>query len=278
MACKRRLRFIRAATAAAFALCLPSCAKAEKSVVVAGSTSVQPYVEILAEEFSRLYPEGAIDIQGGGSSAGITAVESGAAGIGMSSRELSEKESGLQSIVIAKDALALIVHPNNPVNNLTGAQVRDIYTRKITDWSEVGGAKGKIHVISREEGSGTRAAFEELVMNGEAVTARAIIQNSNGAVRQLVSDDPGAVGFVSLGLAENQTGLKPVKALSLDGVPPTRESVLNGEYTLYRPFLLVTDGELTGTAALFVEFALSEAGQRILTEEGLISYYSGVRG
>ncbi|MCL2018763.1 MAG: phosphate ABC transporter substrate-binding protein [Oscillospiraceae bacterium] len=242
------------------------------TVIVAGSTSVQPYVEILVEEYRLLYPDNAVGVQGGGSSAGIRAVLNEIAEIGMSSRALNqeEKELGLWSVEIALDGLAIVVHPDNKVENLTMEQVRDIYSRKITNWSEVNGEDRKIHIISREEGSGTRSAFQDLVMGDEMIAPRAIVQNSNGAVRQLVSSDRNAIGFISLGLAEPQPGLQPVKALNLDGFSPTQENVLSGEYELYRAFLFISEDEPTGAARHFVSFVLSEEGQRILSGEGLI--------
>ena len=239
------------------------------SVVVAGSTSVQPYAEILAEEYAMLHPDSAIDVQGGGSSAGITAVESGTAHIGMSSRNLKESESHLWSAEIAKDGLAVIVNPLNPVSDLTLDQIRSIYTADASNWSALGGANARIHIITREEGSGTRSAFEELVMDGDRITAGAIVQDSNGAVRQLVADDPNSIGFISLGLVE--VGEKPVKALRLNGVEPTRENVADGSYPLFRPFLFVAGSAPSGSAADFVEFILSPEGRRILAGEGLIT-------
>jgi len=246
-------------------------ASAPDKVTVAGSTSVLPYVEILVEEYRILYPGHVVGVQGGGSSAGIKAVLEGIADIGMSSRSLTEAEQELWSVIIAKDGLAIILHPDNPVNNLTTEQVRDIYTRKITNWSEVGGTDHRIHIISREEGSGTRSAFQELVMADEFISQRAIVQNSNGAVRQLVSSDRNAIGFISLGLAEPQPGLSDVKALYLDGIAPTQENVLNGSYGLYRAFLFVSEEEPTGSVKHFIDFILSDLGQEILMAEGLIS-------
>jgi phosphate transport system substrate-binding protein len=242
-----------------------ACSKSEKGIIIAGSTSVQPYVEVLAEDYAILYPENKIDIQGGGSAAGITAAESGTADIGMSSRELNEKEQGLWSVEIAKDGLAIIVNPNNPVQNLTLEQVCDIYAAKITDWSTLGGSSAKIHIIAREEGSGTRSAFESLVMGKTEITPKAIVQNSNGAVRQLVSGDVNSIGFISLGLVDNS-----VKALLLDGIAPTRENVMNGSYSLFRPFLFVMNSEPTGEVKQFIDFTLAPNGQRILEYEGLI--------
>ncbi|MCL2164495.1 MAG: phosphate ABC transporter substrate-binding protein [Oscillospiraceae bacterium] len=253
-----------------FLCLLSSCAnRRTDSVIVAGSTSVQPYAEILAEEYFAKYPDREVDVQGGGSSAGITAVESGAAHIGMSSRNLKESESHLWSIEIAKDGLAVIVNPGNPVDNLTRTELRDIYSALITNWGELGGPNANIHIITREEGSGTRSAYEELVMGDARITPRAIVQDSNGAVRQLVADDPYSIGFISLGLTG--IGEKPVKAIHIDGVTATRENVINSSYPLYRSFLFIAKSTPEGQVGQFIDFVLSEEGQQILTNEGLIT-------
>jgi phosphate transport system substrate-binding protein len=184
----------------------------------------------------------------------------------MSSRTLKEEEKGLWYVEIARDGLAVVVNPANPVLDLTLDQIRGIYSETITNWSEVGGPDHKIHVITREEGSGTRSAFTELVMGKTTeITPRAIVQDSNGAVRQLVSDDPNAIGFISLGLVNEN-----VKALELGGVAAARENVENGSYNLSRPFLFVTLSEPTGLAKDFIDFILSQEGQKILINEGLI--------
>ncbi|MCL2440692.1 MAG: phosphate ABC transporter substrate-binding protein [Treponema sp.] len=244
-----------------------SCAgRSGVCVIVAGSTSVQPYVELLAEEFEFLFPDRKIDIQGGGSSAGITAAETGTADIGMSSRWLKRTEEDLWSIEIARDGLAMIVNPRNPVIDLTLEQVRSIYTAEIRDWSEIGGRQARIHIIAREEGSGTRSAFEDMVMGDNRITPRAIIQDSNGAVRQLVAGDPNSIGFISLGLVDNT-----VKAIKLDGVEASSENVRNGSYSLFRPFLFVSkEIPPTGMAMEFIEFILSPSGKELMTQEGLI--------
>jgi phosphate transport system substrate-binding protein len=236
--------------------------------VFAGSTSVQPYLEVLAEEYAHIRPEIEIDVQGGGSSTGITAVESGAADVGMSSRNLKESEQHLWSIEIAKDGLAVIVNPRNPVRNLTIEQIRGIYSAEITSWSQLGGAGAKIHIIAREEGSGTRSAFEEMVMGEERISPRAIIQDSNGAVRQLVADDRNSIGFISLGLVN--IGKSPVKALQIDGAEASRDNIINGSYKLFRPFLLVAKSEPVGSVIQFIDYIRSPDGQRILSDEGLI--------
>jgi len=244
----------------------------ESTVIVAGSTSVQPYAEVLAERYSGIHPERAVDVQGGGSTTGIRAAQSGTADIGMSSRNLTDEEREMWHVVIARDGLVLIVHNDNPVTGLTLEQVRLIYNGSVTNWSEVGGADRGIHVITREEGSGTRGAFEEMLMAGSWITSRAIVQNTNGAVRQLVSNDVDSIGFLSLGLADHS-----VKALELDGVVPSWGNIMDREYTLYRPFYFVSIEEPAGDIKAFVDFVLSEEGQRLLMVEGLISNVTEVR-
>ncbi len=241
------------------------------ATIIAGSTSVQPYAEVLAEEFMIINPDTEIDIQGGGSSAGITAAQTQSAEIGMSSRGLKDEEKSLWSIEIARDGLVIIVNPENPIKNLTLNEVRNIYTGSITEWSQLGGTESKIHLIAREEGSGTRSAFTELVMNEEEITPKAIVQDSNGSVRQLVAGDPNAIGFISMGLVNEQ-----IKALALDGVEATAENIMNGSYALSRPFLFVTNGEPTGTAKSFIDFTMSKEGQELLSHEGLIPSREGM--
>ncbi|WP_342453134.1 phosphate ABC transporter substrate-binding protein [Youngiibacter multivorans] len=242
----------------------------EAGLIVAGSTSVQPYAEILAEEYAILNPASVIDIQGGGSSAGISAAKSGTADIGMSSRSLNDEEKNLWSIEIAKDGLGIIVNPANPILNLTLDQIRKIYSSEITNWSEIGGSNSKIHVITREEGSGTRGAFADLVMEKTEITPKAIVQDSNGAVKQLVKDDPNAIGFISLGLVDDT-----VKALHLEGIAATQENIRNGSYSLSRPFLFVSLSQPSGQIKQFIDFILSAEGQKILSNEGLIPSKEG---
>ena len=260
----------RAARAVVFLLLpmvfLSACgAGRDLSVIVAGSTSVQPYVEMLAEAYCHIYPDRQVDVQGGGSSAGITAVESKAADIGMSSRHLKPGEAHLWSVEIAKDGLAVIVNPKNPIDDLSLDQIRRIYTGDVSGWNELGGLTAKIHVITREEGSGSRGAFEELVMGSSFITPKAIVQDSNGAVKQLVADDPNAIGFISLGLVDHT-----VKALRTEGVRASVENVMNGSYHLHRPFLFVMLNPPEGLVRQFTDYILSDAGREALIKEGLI--------
>jgi phosphate transport system substrate-binding protein len=183
----------------------------------------------------------------------------------MSSRSLKDEEKDLWFAEIARDGLAVIVNPANTIQDLTLEQICGIYSNSITNWDQVGGSDSKIHVITREEGSGTRSAFTDLVMKETEITPKAIVQDSNGAVRQLVADDPNAIGFISLGLVNEK-----VKALMLQGIAATPENVINGSYKLSRPFLFVSNGEPTGLAKQFLDFTLSSEGQNMLTSEGLV--------
>ncbi|MFZ2090053.1 MAG: phosphate ABC transporter substrate-binding protein [Desulfobaccales bacterium] len=240
--------------------------KADKAICVAGSTSVQPFTEKLAEIYMHTHPRIRIDIQGGGSSAGIFAAQQGAADLGASSRELTGQEKDLHEIPIAYDGIAVIVNKKNPLNNLKLSQIRQIFSGDITDWGDLGLAPHPIHIITREEGSGTRNAFEELVMGKNAeITPIALVQDSNGSVRELVADDPYAIGYISMGLVDPR-----VKALAVDGVYPTRENVKSHTYKLVRRFLLVARELKPGPCQEFVNFILSAKGQSLLESEGLV--------
>lgn len=233
---------------------------------IAGSTSVQPFAEKLAEEYMRTHKEARIDIQGGGSSAGIYAAQQGAADLGASSRELVKAEKELLEIPIAYDGIAVIVNWRNSLDTLSLEQIRQIYQGKITDWSQLGAPPHAIHLITREEGSGTRNAFEEMVMGKDAeITPAALVQDSNGSVREIVANDPYALGYISMGLVEPR-----VKAIAVDGVLPTRENVKNRSYKLVRRFLLVARELKPGVCQNFVNFVLSPQGQGLLENEGLV--------
>jgi phosphate transport system substrate-binding protein len=237
-------------------------------VTLAGSTSVQPFGELLEEHYSAANPQAAaINVQGGGSTAGVQAAASGIADIGMSSRNLKEQELelGLQALPIARDAIAVIVHPSNTVSSLSTEQVRGVFSGGITSWSDLGGEEAPIVVVTREEGSGTRGAFEDLLMGDAAITTAALRQDSNGSVRLIVARHPAAIGYISLGIVDQR-----VKALCLDGVRPTTESVVTGEYTLARPFLFLWGAELSPAAQDFIAYVLGAEGQELLASEGLV--------
>ncbi|MDD5259148.1 MAG: phosphate ABC transporter substrate-binding protein [bacterium] len=239
--------------------------KAGSGITVAGSTSVQPFADKWAEVYMEENPGKIVNVQGGGSSAGIQATKSGACNIGTSSRDLKSDEKDLTEIVVARDGLAIIVHPLNPIDNLGLEQVKGIFNGKIRNWRELGGSDKMITVVTREEGSGTRGAFQELVMKKDRVAKSAIVQDSNGTVREIVAGDPNSIGYISLGLVNNK-----VRALKLNGVPATDENIISKKYKLVRPFLFVTKGEPTPVCREFINFVQSAEGQKLVSEEGLI--------
>ena len=237
-------------------------------LTITGSTSVTPFAEQLAEHYQHSHAGTAINIQGLGSSAGIRAAIDGVAEIGMSSRELSAEEAGqLDEVVIARDALAVIVHPSNPVAGLTQAQIQGIFSGQITSWDALGGPSEPITIVSREAGSGTFGAFDELVMKGQPITTHGLRQGSNGAIRQIVAEDPFAVGYISLGIVD-----QTVKALAIDDVEPSVAHVEAGTYTLVRPFLFVwrKGASLTPLANDFVAYVTGPEGQAELAKAGLV--------
>jgi phosphate transport system substrate-binding protein len=242
-----------------------SCERSRAGMTVAGSTSVEPFAELLAEEYMSRHPETHIYVQGGGSTAGIEAAISGAANIGMSSRNLADAEKKLYAVTIAKDAIAVIVHPSSPMEDLPLDKIRDVFSGRIENWKELGGPNHPMDIVTREEGSGTRESFQKFVMGKEDISLGALVQDSNGAVRQVVSSDPNAIGYISLGLVNDQ-----VKALRISGVQPNLANVNKGKYTLVRPFLFVFRGEPTGQARSFLEFVLSPPAQELLLKEGLV--------
>jgi len=238
---------------------------ATRPLCIAGSTSVQPFAEKLAEIYMHRHPGARIDVQGGGSSAGIYAVTHGAADLGASSRELLGEERKLIEIPIAFDGIAVIVHPSNPLTNISLAQIRKIFAGAVKNWRVLGLPPHAIDLITREEGSGTREAFEHLVMGKQEITPTALVQDSNGSVREIVAGDPYSLGFISAGLVDNR-----VKALAINGVLPIRENIKNHTYKLVRRFLLVARTKPAGPAEAFIHFILGPNGQKILEKEGLV--------
>ena len=238
---------------------------------VAGSTTVQPLAEACAEAFSAQNPGVQVDIQGGGSSVGVKSAGEGTVDIGAASRAVKESElvefPDLKVFTIARDGIAIGVHPGVPVDGLTTDHVREIFAGAITNWNEAGGPDAIITVIAREEGSGTRGAFEELAMGEESpIVDTALLFPSNGALRTALSTTPNSIGFLSFGYLDES-----VKALQIDGVPATTANALSGAYPIVRPLNMMTQGEPTGAAQAFIDFILGDAGQAIAVEEGYLS-------
>jgi phosphate transport system substrate-binding protein len=236
-------------------------------ITIAGSTSVQPVAEKLAQAYMQKNPNVKINVQGGGSGVGIKSVSEGTVNIGTSSKDLSANEStGLKQTVIGKDGIVIAVNTANSVNGLTIAQLKDIFSGNVTNWNQVGGSNGNIDVITREDGSGTRTAFEDLVLNKTAkIKADAIVQSSTEAVKQSVKGDPNAIGFISL--ADLDT---TVKALTVNGVTPSEQTVSDGTYKLQRPFIFLTKGEPKGAVKDFIDWVMGPEGQAIVKSANVV--------
>jgi phosphate transport system substrate-binding protein len=253
------------------ALCLDSgCGKRQDRharIRISGSTSVFPFVEMLAEAYEKLKPDVQVDVQAGGSTVGIISARDELCDIGTSSRQLSKEEKeGVKVIEIARDGIAIIVHPSNHLDSLSTEQIRDIYSHRITNWKEIGGDDASLAFVTREEGSGTRGAFCDIIMKGAKIDPRGLVQDSNGSVREVIANSPYAIGYISLALVNEK-----VKTIAVDGVSPIHENLVNGKYGVVRPFLFVVRGEPEGQVKNFIDFVLGEIGQNVLRNEGLLS-------
>lgn len=234
--------------------------KPEGTITVVGSTSVQPVAEKLAAAYHEANPDVNITVQGGGSSVGLKSVQDGTAQIGTYSSELDpSKGEGIEQTKIASDGICVIVNKDSNIEDLTLDQVKEIFA----------GENDSFTVVTREEGSGTRDAFRDLVMggkNGTNITSSAIVQSSTDAVKQAVAGNPNAIGFMSLADVDDS-----VKVVKIDGVEPTPETVKDGSYKIQRPFLFLTKGAATGATQAFIDWVLGPEGQKIIEEEGAVS-------
>ncbi len=249
----------------ALVISIMGCGKKKTSITAAGSTAFQPFAEKLADQYMQQHADVSVTIQGGGSAVGIQSALSGAAQIGMADLvTLPPEAKSLVSFVVARDGIAVIVSVKNKVNNLTLGQIRDIYNGKIKNWKELGGSDRAITVISREAGSGTRSSFETIVKN-ISLTKEAIIQDSNGTVRETVTNDDNAIGYLSHGLINEK-----IKPVTVDGVSCTTDEIMKGKYVLVRPIFLLTKGAPAGKVKEFIEYIISPAGQETIKTNGLI--------
>lgn len=254
--------------AAAAAVCLTGCSGNGGMVSTDGSTSMEKVIGALGEAFEASNSGITFTYNPTGSGSGIKAVQEGRCDIGLSSRSLKdeEKASGLTETVLAYDGIAIIVNPENAVSELTLSEISDIYTGKITNWSEVGGNDGTIVLIGREAGSGTRDGFESITDTKDACQYRQEL-TSTGDVITTVASNPNAIGYASLASVKDT-----VKAVAVDGVLPGEETVKNGSYAVQRPFVLVTksDTALSETAQKFFDYAVGGEANDIITAAGVV--------
>lgn len=237
---------------------------------VAGSTTVQPIAIKASEAYMKKNANVKIIVQGGGSGTGIKMIGEGSVDIGASSRELSDAEKKTYSDLvvheIAADGIAVVVNPKNNIADLTTEQIRNIFAGKIRNFKEVGGPDKEIVVVIREEGSGTRTTFEDLVMAKKANNSKDSLQKpSNGAVKATIAGNENAIGYLGIGYVDSS-----IRAIKVGGIAPTKETVLDRTYPLSRKLYLLTKGEATGAAKGFIDYILSAEGQNIVEEEGFI--------
>lgn len=252
--------------------CLTGCGSSSNevsgTVSTDGSTSMEKVIGALGEAFMEENSGVDFTYNPTGSGSGISAVANGTCDIGLSSRHLKdeEKEQGLEETVLAIDGIAVIVNKENTVTDLTLEQISDIYTGKITNWSEVGGEDGEIVVIGREAGSGTRDGFESITETEDACQLRQEL-TSTGDVIATVGTNKNAIGYASLASVKDD-----VTKLKVNGVEPSAETILDGTYAIQRPFVFVTkkDTKLSDTAQAFMDYALSDDAKSIIEDAGVV--------
>jgi phosphate transport system substrate-binding protein len=246
---------------------------ASKSITITGSTTVLPIAQMVAETFMDIHQDISVSVRGGGSGVGIAALIDGRADIADASRPIKTKEIKLArekgidpyANVVARDGLAVVVHPNTPVDAISIEDLKKIFTGEIENWKDLGGPSKAIVAISRDYSSGTFEVFKELVLEGAKVKDGALMLASNKAVATTVSTTPYSIGYIGLGYLSDG-----VKALKVDGIEASEETVKKGEYKLARPLFMYTNGEPSGIIKTFMDFVFSPQGQKIAREVGYV--------
>lgn len=235
---------------------------------ISGSTSVGPLAEKLADKYVETNNI-KIEVNQIGSSAGITNATNGVSEIGMSSRDVKEEEkaNGLKETIVAYDGIVVVTHPSNKVKELTMEQVKQIFTGKVTNWKELGGDDMEIVVVSREDGSGSRDAFQEIIDYSSSELVRsAIVASGNGNIKTTVAMNKHAVGFISFEYIDDS-----ISTVDINGVEATVENVIEKKYSLSRPFLFVyKEEQLSKEGQQFIDYILGPKGQTVVSEAGII--------
>ncbi|MBI1783870.1 phosphate ABC transporter substrate-binding protein [Candidatus Sumerlaeota bacterium] len=253
-------------------------------ITIKGSDTMVHLVTAWSEAYMDLHPGVAVNVTGGGSGTGISAIINGTTDICAASREMKAEEKaqveqkGGKAVetVVARDGLALIVHPSNPVTVLTHEQLKKIYTGAAANWKDVGGADAKILALSRESSSGTYVFFQEHILSKQDYAPSVRLEPATAAIVQAATDDKTAIGYVGLGYASKAKG--KVKILQIkakddsEPITPSEETVKSGKYTVARPlFLYVNEAKTSPVIKSFIDFCLSDAGQKIVTEEDYVT-------
>lgn len=254
-------------------IALPLLAKGNQ-ITCAGSTTVLPVAQATAEAYMDKNPSINISVRGGGSGVGVAALQNGTVDIGNSSRPMKSKEissckaKGINptAYAVANDGIAIVVHKTNKLKNLTVKQIRDIYTGKIKNWNQVGGANLPIVIVSRDVASGTFEVFNEKALKGEKVDSGAQMLASNNSVVSAVSSTPGAIGYAGLGYLTDG-----VNVVTVENVMPSESTVKDASYPLSRKLYMYTNGKASGEVAKYIVYIQSAEGQALVKKQGFIS-------
>lgn len=243
------------------------------NISINGSTTVLPIAQKIAEAYMKEHPDVAISISGGGSGNGIKALIDKTTDIANSSRTIKPEEveqakaKGASPVefIVAHDCIVPVVHPENPLNNITLDQLKSMYKGEVRNWKQIGGADRPVVIISRDTSSGTYEVWEEKVMKKERVFPGALLQASNGAIVQAVSKNPNAIGYIGVGYLD-----KSVKTLSVNGIVGSKETTLNKTFPVSRPLYMYTSVQPAGDVKNFLDYVFSAKGQKLVEEEGFI--------
>ncbi|MCC6697589.1 MAG: phosphate ABC transporter substrate-binding protein [Candidatus Hydrogenedentes bacterium] len=261
----------------------PSSEDRSSAITIKGSDTMLHLVTAWADAYMKSHAGATVSVTGGGSGTGIASLLNGTTSICASSRDVNEEEQKLAAqkgltlhpIVVARDAITIVVNPANPVSELSVEQLKKIYTGAYTTWDQLGGPAEPIVVLSRESSSGTYMFFLEHVLNKEDYSSSAMLLPATSAIIQSVSDSPWAIGYVGLGYAEEaaqKVKILPVKKdAQSPAVMPTEATVASGEYSIARPLLLVTAGEPAGDIKAFIDSCLSPEGQKLVAATGYVT-------
>ena len=254
-------------------------------IQIKGSDTIVNLVQVWAEKFSQKDNAVNVGVTGGGTGTGFAALLNNTCDIAMASRKVEEKEINIakehnvfyREYTVGLDGLAVLVNKNNPVNNLTTEQLRDIFMGKITNWKQLGGENRPIVLLSRESNSGTHMFFKEAVIrlndknNKNEFSPKALLMPSSQAIIDEIYQNPNAIGYAGIGFMNNQTKAISVSAInSQEFFYPTIENVMNGKYPISRPLYLYTNGEPSGNVKAFIEYALSKEGQKVVVETDFV--------
>lgn len=252
----------------------------EEELTIKGSDTMVHLASSWAEEFMKQSPQVSVSVTGGGSGTGIAALLNGTTDLCASSREIAQKELDLakqkkvepKEFTVGRDGLAVVVHPENPIKELTLEQIKSIFTGKTTSWKEVGGPDLAIVVLSRESSSGTFVFFQEHVLQKQDYATSARLMPATAAIVQETASNRQAIGYVGLGYVDERIRALNVKADSgTPAVEPSFDTVRSGKYAIARPLYLYSNGEPSGPRKQFLDYCLSEAGQRIVQNEGYVT-------